>query len=193
MPEAPEINVLVKQLKHLIVGEEHKIYFIKDVTRDNKDINIFLSNYTMIVINLRLKGFLSLIKTQYTKYKIDVYGHRELTIYINDTMKLATMRVKKIKEKKHILPFRDFCGTHPTMSIGNALINYKIGIGKYLLKEIFGYLKMSPLVKCKNLTSDKIQLIEETAVSLIKHITKLGGKNTYNDLYGKPGKYIPRF
>lgn len=175
MPEAPEINVLVTQLKQIL-----KL----PVFRDNKSIYIISDNST-IIIHLMLKGFLSLDKTNYSIANIQLNG---ITIFVNDSMKLATVTIVKQQLTPDKRPtFLSFCQNHPNMMIKNALMKYKMGIGKYLLKIIMKEFNCD--VKCKEMSNEMINKVKLYADDVIKKITSLGGKNTFRDIYGTYGKY----
>ena len=198
MPEAPEINVLVKQLKHILKNFNYNNKNIIDIFRNNKTINILLNdkkhNLYIITIHLMLRGFLSLVKDKYTIYSLKFYyKSHNITLYINDPMRLAKLSYHKYIKEAKLVSFLEYCYIHPNLMIKMALVGYKMGIGRYLLKEIFGKFKINKNTKCRNISTAVIKKIYQYANKLILHITKLHGKHTFRDIYGNYGKYTPKY
>lgn len=194
MPEAPELNVLVKELKYILKNDSYKGSTIIKIFRNHKTIYIVLKNDTAITIHLMLKGYLSLEKDSYTIHTLN-FAHS--TIFINDPMKLAKLRhinnIDITDVKPSVETFIEYCEEHPNTMIKNALIGYGIGIGKYLTREIFGKTNINISTKCKNIPTSTLTKLLKYSLTLIKYITELHGKHSYRDIYGKYGKFYPKY
>lgn len=196
MPEAPEINVLVNQLKKILKNSYYKKYKIKNIYRFNKTINILLDNDKTIIIHLMLKGRLSLKKNGFTIHTLEFNnGDSSLNLYINDSIKLATVKIINTSKEQEInlSGFINYCQHHPNSSIMRNLQNFNLGVGKYLTKEIFGHLKITPKTKSYNFTIEEIKSIYNYTLHLITYITDKGGRNTFTDLYDNYGEYQTKY
>lgn len=193
MPEAPEINVLVNQLKDLLKDQIYNNEKVIDVIRDKKTILIIIENKGTIRIHLMLKGYISLSEDKYTKFKINFSNS---TIYINDPINLVTVEINASPFINDDLNLLYYIKKHPNMMTKTVLIKCKkMGIGRYLLKECLKILKenfkITGETKCKDIDISIIPNIEKSIEELIDKITKAGGKHTFRDLYGTYGTYHP--
>lgn len=194
MPELPELLVLQKQLKRLLVGYKYRRTHttVTDIVVRGKQLIICTAPY-YIYIHLKLTGHLCLQRMSNTRKTLTfIYYSDTINIYVNDNMNLATVRqtmdppgtAYNISSSMYL----DLCQV-PNKQIHNALRTIP-GIGNYLVSEICGLSRIYPLTLVKNVNVRKIVNVAKT---LIPKITKLGGSIYYTDLYGKPGKYIPHY
>lgn len=206
MIEAPEVNVLITQLKEYLkdsmyTDTGHKIV---DIYRDGKNLAFKLltknDKSLHMIIHFTLKGHLSLEKNKNTLYTFKFANDK--IVYLNDPIKLAFQDWAIDDDyASYKTPFENCIKDHPNMMLKRVLIRhccYPIGLGVFLTKELIGILKhelkMDTNIRCKNLTDEDIQKIRNRAEELITDVTNAGGKHTFTDLYGNnSGKYYSKY
>jgi len=209
------INVAKNDFKKKIIGA-----VIKDIKRRAKLLIIGLSNDWSLVIHLKLTGQLLYHKSKIKKLKLKDEKYTHLIFYFtdgsslfyNDRRQFGYIKLIKTKEVPQFLAKENF-GPEPlekgfTLNAFKILLNKKprlkikpllmdqsflAGIGNVYAQEICFYAKVNPNRIVSTLLDKEInELYQGIKKILLAAIFYKGSSvDTYLDIYGLKGKYIP--
>jgi formamidopyrimidine-DNA glycosylase len=188
---------------------------IKNISRRAKLLIFELSNKNYFVVHLKLTGQLLLVEkdikpSNYTRAIFYLSDSKKL--FFDDLRKFGYIKfanqegLKKILEKEGFGPepldrgftmdvFKKLLKSKPRAKIKPLLMNqtFIAGIGNVYAQEACFYAKIMPGRKVETLTNHEIKnLYDGLKKILAAAIQKKGSSvNTYIDIYGKKGGYVP--
>lgn len=204
------INLETKQFRRKIVGTK-----IVNIKRRGKLIIINLSNLNNLVIHLKLTGQLLLAGKSKRPQKhthLVFYFTDNTRLFFNDSRQFGFIKLFNQKELLDFLKKENF-GPEPlskefSLTLFKTLLLKKkkskikpllmdqtfiAGVGNVYSQEACFYAKIHPGRKVGTLTeqeiSDLYYYLRSVLVKAIKH--KGSSVDTYVDIYGKQGEYVP--
>lgn len=205
-------NISVKEFKKKVEGAS-----IKNIRRRAKLLIIGLSNGYNLVIHLKLTGQIiygqnKRIKTE--KWSHIIYHFTDSTILLHNDMRqfgyvklIKTADLENLFEKEKFGPeplekeftlekFKELLAKKPRQKIKPLLMDqtFLAGVGNVYAQEACWSAKILPTRLVKNLTNKEINNLYYCLTKILKEAIKNRGSSvdTYVDVYGKQGSYVPK-
>ncbi|MCW4024741.1 MAG: hypothetical protein NWF01_06875 [Candidatus Bathyarchaeota archaeon] len=151
--------------------------------------------------NLPAKFHLKITFTDSSSFTVTLTGMGTIKALTNDELKENYMYKRDFSSTLSPLEDKEFTPENFSKQLSNKKVNIKaalvgkdavvVGLGNSLFQDIIYRAQINPKTKASELEPPKVQALFFAVKLVIEERLRMGGKNQFDDFYGKQGSYVP--